>query len=178
MLHNGLAVRRVVYREAIRIAKPVRVSAKDTHTSRMEGLRPDILRGLSQHFFKTGFQLLRRLVCKCNCNDSPRLTGLKCRKPSGLFDIRKVLVFGSFFKNFELCFGSVSRKFLAVCRLAVAQNVRYTVYEHGRLAAPRSREEQKRAFSRHDGLNLHIVQVRKITFNNGFPRRSISFFEL
>ncbi len=73
-------------------------------------------------------------------------------------------------QKLHVIFRDVVRNLVGVRALAESNQVRDAVNEHGRLAASRAGQQQKRPFGRQNRLLLHIVERGKAPCNYRPPR--------
>ena len=178
VLHHRLAVRRVIDREAVRIAQPIGVPPQDTHTGRVERGRPDVRRLRAEHLFQPLLQFPRRLVRKRDGDDAPgidaAIRGARLRRPV----FRIVRLSGAPLQQGNVVLRRIVRKLVRVRCAAILQQIGNAVDQHRGFAAASPRQQQQRAFRRQHRLSLHRIEAGKFRLNEALARSNITCFKI
>ena len=170
LLHQRLAVCRVVNAEAALIAQQLGLLPQDAQAGGVEGTCPDVVRTLVQQLLETQLQLLRRLVRKGDGENAPG--------PDRVQNGIRLRLRAQTAQRLQALFIRVGRQLLRIRGRSEAQQVRDALDQHRRFAAAGTRQDQHRPLRRQHGLPLHGVQSGKPVLQPGPPRGDIFSFEL
>ena len=175
-LDDCQTVRRVIDREAVGIAKLVRVPPQDAHARGVEGRGPDIRRSLrTEHPLNALLELIRRLVRERDGDDAPRLDRLNRRRPARTPPLVRRQI-----RALEQCEVLLRRRighFVRVRAAAVLNEICDPVDEHRGFTAAGSGQQQQWAFRGQDRFSLHIVQVCEVRLDEASARLHIALFK-
>ena len=164
ILHDPLGIRCVINGKAAGIPHCFNVPPQNPAASGMEGHGPDILSLGAKQGGKAVANLICRLVCEGNRQDTPGC----CRFYSAQTIctpavIRTIRLNGLQKSNIFL--RNIFRNFVTVASAAEPHQICNPVNENRCFSASRACQQQKRAFRCHNSLPLHIIELRKLALN-------------
>ena len=154
--YKPAAVVRIVYSEAVVIAQQMYMPAEYPYADAVERTCPYGVRPLPERSPQSRLEFVCRLVGK---SDAQHRTGIRRidREPAQIFrDLSVVAVLVQI--PHIIGVGGIGNVIRPV-RVPVIHNVRYTVNQHGGLAAPRSRKYEQRAVYCEQSLALPVVKA-------------------
>ena len=162
VLHDPLGIARVIDREAARVAvQPVDLPPENAAAGSVERHGPYVHGVVAQQCLQSGLQLVCSFVCERDGQNRPRRGGTQCAQALGLLLHGRIARFEVVLEICNVFLRDILRNFIRVGAFAEGDEIGNAVDEHGRLAAPRTGQQQQRPLRRENALALHVVQVLK-----------------